>query len=59
MYALLIVIGFGAFAYYNMQIRDDEFANVSRKMGDRLGKLWDIAHQACAKTDFYVLKKPF
>ena len=26
-------------------IRDDEFANVSRRVGDRLGKLWDIAHQ--------------
>jgi tetratricopeptide (TPR) repeat protein len=57
MYALLIVIGFGAFAYYNMQVRDDEFANISRKMGDRLGKLWDIAHQGMRENRFLRAEK--
>src|ERR1700679_3049950 len=57
MYALLIVIGFGAFAYYNMQIRDDEFAHISRKMGDRLGKLWDIAHQGMRENRFLRAEK--
>src|SRR3954453_15379716 len=45
MYELLIVAGFGLLAYHNLQFNDDEFANVSRKVGDRLGKTWDIAHQ--------------
>ena len=45
MYELLIVAGFGALAWHHTRVRDDEIANVSRKVGDRLGKLWDIAHQ--------------
>jgi tetratricopeptide (TPR) repeat protein len=57
MYALLIVIAFGAFAYFNMQVRDDEFAHVSRKMGDRLGKLWDIAHQGMRENRFLRAEK--
>src|ERR1017187_5554083 len=57
MYALLIVIGFGAFAYYNVRIRDDEFANISRKVGDRLGKLWDIAHQGMRENRFLRAEK--
>ncbi|HVA10972.1 MAG TPA: tetratricopeptide repeat protein [Candidatus Dormibacteraeota bacterium] len=57
MYALLIVIAFGAFAYYNAQVRDDEFAHISRKMGDRLGKLWDIAHQGMRENRFLRAEK--
>ena len=57
MYALLIVILFGALAYYNVQVRDDEFANISRKMGDRLGKLWDIAHQGMRENRFLRAEK--
>jgi tetratricopeptide (TPR) repeat protein len=57
MYALLIVVGFGIFAYYNVQVRDDEIANVSRKMGNRLGKLWDIAHQGMRENRFLRAEK--
>src|ERR1700756_3030238 len=45
MYELIILAVFGALAYNNAVVHDDEFANVSRRVGDRLGKLWDIAHQ--------------
>lgn len=57
MYALLIVAVFGIIAYYSAQVRDDEFANVSRKVGDRLGKLWDIAHQGMRENRFLRAEK--
>ncbi|PIZ63728.1 hypothetical protein COY17_00325 [Candidatus Saccharibacteria bacterium CG_4_10_14_0_2_um_filter_52_9] len=57
MYELLIVAGFGALAYRNVRIHDNEFANVSRKMGDRLGKLWDIAHQGMRENRFLRAEK--
>lgn len=57
MYELLIVAVFAAFAYHHAQVHDDEFANVSRKVGDRLGKLWDIAHQGMRENRFLRAEK--
>lgn len=57
MYALLIVIVFAAMAYHSANVHDDEFANVSRKVGDRLGKLWDIAHQGMRENRFLRAEK--
>src|SRR5271154_1724609 len=57
MYALLIVGGFGFLAYRNAVVHDDELANVSRKVGDRLGKLWDIAHQGMRENRFLRAEK--
>lgn len=57
MYELLIVAVFGFLAYHHAKVRDDEFANVSRKVGDRLGKLWDIAHQGMRENRFLRAEK--
>jgi tetratricopeptide (TPR) repeat protein len=57
MYELLVVAGFGYLAYHNATVHDDEFANVSRKVGDRLGKLWDIAHQGMRENRFLRAEK--
>jgi tetratricopeptide (TPR) repeat protein len=57
MYELLIVASFGLLAYTNAHVHDDEFANVSRKVGDRLGKLWDIAHQGMRENRFLRAEK--
>src|SRR6201996_8538236 len=57
MYELLIVAGFAGLAYHNLRINEDEFANVSRKVGDRLGKLWDIAHQGMRENRFLRAEK--
>jgi len=57
MYELLIIGGFAILAYHNAQVHDDEFANVSRKVGDRLGKLWDIAHQGMRENRFLRAEK--
>ena len=57
MYELLIIAAFAVLAYRSAHIRDDEFANVSRKVGDRLGKLWDIAHQGMRENRFLRAEK--
>lgn len=57
MYELLIVAVFGALAYRSAHVHDDEFANVSRRVGDRLGKLWDIAHQGMRENRFLRAEK--
>lgn len=57
MFELLLVAGFGALAYRNAQVREDEFGVVSRKVGDRLGKLWDIAHQGMRENRFLRAEK--
>lgn len=57
MYELLIVAVFGGLAIHNAVVHDDEFANVSRRVGDRLGKLWDIAHQGMRENRFLRAEK--
>jgi hypothetical protein len=57
MIELLLVAGFGALAYRHAQVHEDEFGLVPRKVGDRLGKLWDIAHQGMRENRFLRAEK--
>jgi tetratricopeptide (TPR) repeat protein len=57
MFELFFVAGFGYLAFYYAKIREDEFGMVSRKVGDRLGKLWDIAHQGMRENRFLRAEK--
>lgn len=57
MFELAIVGIFGLLALRNTNIHDDEFAAGSRKIGDRLGKLWDIAHQGMRENRFLRAEK--
>ncbi len=57
MFELSLVAIFGWLSYHNSRIRDDEFADVSRKVGDRIGKLWDIAHQGMRENRFLRAEK--
>src|SRR3954463_2010985 len=57
MFELVIVAGFGLLAFHNTKVHDDEFAGTSRKLGDRLGKLWDIAHQGMRENRFLRAEK--
>jgi tetratricopeptide (TPR) repeat protein len=45
MFEIAIVGVFGLLAFHNTKVHDDELLGASRKIGDRMGKLWDIAHQ--------------
>lgn len=57
MFELLIILAFGILAIHNANIHNDELANLSRRMGDRLGKLWDIAHQGMRENRFLRAEK--
>src|SRR3954462_10963082 len=57
MFAIAIVVGFGWLAYHNATLRDDELAGVSRKVGERMGKLWDIAHLSMRENRFLRAEK--
>lgn len=57
MYELLIIVAFAGLAYRNSTIHEDEFANASRKIGDRIGKLWDIAHNSMSENRFLRAEK--
>lgn len=57
MYELLIVAVFAGLAFHNAHLHDDDIGNVSRKVGDRLGKLWDIAHQGMRENRFLRAEK--
>lgn len=57
MFELILVAAFGALAYKNIEIHDDEFSLISHKLGNRLGKLWDIAHQGMRENRFLRAEK--
>ena len=57
MLELAIVAVFGLLAFHNTSVHDDEFAGATRKIGDRLGKLWDIAHQGMRENRFLRAEK--
>src|SRR5665213_958498 len=44
MYALLLLIFFGALVYRSGHISEREMIVIPRRIGDRLTKLWEIAH---------------
>lgn len=45
MIELLLVVGFGVIAYRSATIRDEDLSPLPRKLSDKLGQLWGIAHQ--------------
>ncbi len=57
MYGLIVVGAFGVLSLINVKLHADEFADVSRKVGDRIGKLWDIAHQGMRENRFLRAEK--
>jgi tetratricopeptide (TPR) repeat protein len=57
MYELVLVGIFAFFVYRNAVIHDDELDSVSRSVGDKLGKLWDIAHQGMRENRFLRAEK--
>jgi tetratricopeptide (TPR) repeat protein len=57
MLELTLVGIFGLFAFRNARVHEDEIAGVSRKVGDQLGKLWDIAHQGMRENRFLRAEK--
>lgn len=57
MFEIVLVAAFGALAFRNTKLHDDDFGAGSHKIGDRLGKLWDIAHQGMRENRFLRAEK--
>ena len=58
MYELLVVSAFGVMGVLHPRVRSrDEDTDVTRKVGDRIGKLWDIAHQGMRENRFLRAEK--
>lgn len=57
MYELALVVGFGILAYRASDVKRDESGDIPRKVGDKMGKLWDIAHQGMRENRFLRAEK--
>lgn len=57
MYELALLLGIGALLYKNTKIRDEDLSGLPRKITDRMGKLWDIAHQGMRESRFLRAEK--
>jgi tetratricopeptide (TPR) repeat protein len=57
MLELLLVFVFGILAIRATALRDDELSPFPRKISDRLGRLWDIAHQGMRENRFLRAEK--
>lgn len=50
-------MGFGILALRNIAVRDEELTMLPRRISDKLGKLWDIAHQGMRENRFLRAEK--
>lgn len=57
MYELTLLLGFGILALRGTVLREEELSPLPRKISDRLGKLWDIAHQGMRENRFLRAEK--
>lgn len=57
MLELALVVGFGILAYRGATLQEDEFSAIPRKISDKLGQLWDIAHQGMRENRFLRAEK--
>jgi hypothetical protein len=57
MLELALVVGFGFLAYRATELKEDEFSAIPRKISDKMGQLWDIAHQGMRENRFLRAEK--
>jgi tetratricopeptide (TPR) repeat protein len=57
MFELALVVGFGVLAFRSSHLRDEELSAFPRKISDKMGKLWDIAHQGMRENRFLRAEK--
>ena len=57
MYELALVVGFGALAYRSTWAKQQDPDDIPRKISDKIGKLWDIAHQGMRENRFLRAEK--
>lgn len=57
MYELALVAGLGILAIRSSKFRSEELSEIPRRLSDKLGKLWDIAHQGMRENRFLRAEK--
>lgn len=57
MFELLAVAGFGFLAFRSARINHDDLNDLPRKISDKIGGLWDIAHQGMRENRFLRAEK--
>lgn len=57
MFELLLVVGFGALAFKSAGAGTEEMTVLPRKISEKLGRLWDIAHQGMRENRFLRAEK--
>lgn len=57
MYELALLLGFGILALRGTGPQEEELSPLPRKISDKLGKLWDIAHQGMRENRFLRAEK--
>lgn len=57
MYELALLMGFGILAYRGTKIHEEELSALPRKISDKMGRLWEIAHQGMRENRFLRAEK--
>lgn len=57
MYALALVFVFGALAIRNAHVREEELSALPLRISEKMGRLWDIAHQGMRQNRFLRAEK--
>lgn len=57
MYELLLIAAFAAIAYRSSKLSEEDLEAIPRKISDKMGKLWDIAHQGMRENRFLRAEK--
>jgi tetratricopeptide (TPR) repeat protein len=57
MFELALVVGFGFLAFRAARQHEDDLSDLPRKITDKIGKLWDIAHQGMRENRFLRAEK--
>lgn len=57
MYELAFLLGFGILAFRSTHHKEDEIGEIPRKISDRMGRLWSIAHQGMRENKFLRAEK--
>lgn len=57
MYEMVLVLGLGFLAFRGTKVREEELSPIPRKISDKIGKLWDIAHQGMRENRFLRAEK--
>src|SRR5689334_23570435 len=57
MLELALILRFEVLAYIATTLKEDEFSAIPRKISDKMGQLWDIAHQGMRENRFLRAEK--